>query len=101
MHLKILNPEMFLSKGKTGTKSGTETEGNAIQRLPHLGILPICRHQPPDMAVPRELLPAPDQYRCGYSQGTTGLSQGTPNAERGERLNDLKGLQPLKKKNIN
>ena len=23
----------------------TETEGKAIQRLPHLGINPICRHQ--------------------------------------------------------
>jgi hypothetical protein len=36
---------MFLSKGKTGSKSGTETEGKAIQRLPHLGIHSICRHQ--------------------------------------------------------
>jgi hypothetical protein len=33
-HLKIFNPELFLSKGKTGTKNGTETEEKAIQRLP-------------------------------------------------------------------
>jgi hypothetical protein len=26
-NLKIFNPEMFLSKGRTGTKNGTETEG--------------------------------------------------------------------------
>jgi hypothetical protein len=26
-HLKIVNPGMFLSKGKTGLKNGTETEG--------------------------------------------------------------------------
>jgi hypothetical protein len=36
-HLKIVNPEMFLSKGKTGTKKGTETEGRDIQSLSHLG----------------------------------------------------------------
>jgi len=29
----------ILRGGKTGTKSGTETEGKAIQRLPHLGDL--------------------------------------------------------------
>jgi len=27
------------------TKCGAETEGKAIQRLPHLGIHSICRHQ--------------------------------------------------------
>jgi hypothetical protein len=43
-HLKIFNIEMFLSKGKTGTKYGTETEGKAIQRPPHLWIHPICTH---------------------------------------------------------
>jgi hypothetical protein len=40
-HLKNINPEFLLSKGNAGTKSGTETEGKAIQRLPHLGIHPI------------------------------------------------------------
>ena len=41
-HLKNINPEFFLSKGNEGTKSGTETEGKAIQRLLHLGIHVIC-----------------------------------------------------------
>jgi hypothetical protein len=49
LHLltKNFNPEMFLSKGKTGTKSGTETEGKAFSDCPHLGIYPICKHQTP------------------------------------------------------
>ena len=38
------NPEFLLSKGNAGTKSGAETEGKAIQSLPHLGIHSICRH---------------------------------------------------------
>jgi hypothetical protein len=37
--------ELLLSKRNTGTKSGTETEVKAIQRLPHMGIHPICNHQ--------------------------------------------------------
>jgi hypothetical protein len=36
-HLKNTNPELFLSKGNAGTKSGAETEGKSMQRLPHLG----------------------------------------------------------------
>jgi hypothetical protein len=31
--------------GHTETKYGAETEGKAIQRLPHLGIHPIYSHQ--------------------------------------------------------
>jgi hypothetical protein len=31
--------------GNTDTKCGTETKGNAIQRLPHLRIHPIYKHQ--------------------------------------------------------
>jgi hypothetical protein len=33
-HLKVFNPEMFLSKGNTGTKNGAETVGRAIRELP-------------------------------------------------------------------
>jgi hypothetical protein len=44
-HLKNINSEFLLSKGNAGTKSGAETEGKATQRLTHLGIYPICRHQ--------------------------------------------------------
>ena len=37
-HLHNFNPELPLSKGNTGTKSGEE--GKAIQSLPHLGMDP-------------------------------------------------------------
>jgi hypothetical protein len=36
---------MFLSKGRTGTKNGAETEVWAIWGLSHLDIHPGCRHQ--------------------------------------------------------
>jgi hypothetical protein len=35
----------ILKGGNNETKYGAETEGMAIQRLPHLGIHPIYRHQ--------------------------------------------------------
>ena len=35
----------ILTGGNTETKHGAETEGKAIQRLPHLGIHPIGSHQ--------------------------------------------------------
>jgi hypothetical protein len=63
-----------------GDKKRTESEWKAIQRLPHLGIHPICKQQNPTlllmwrnacqefgMAVPLEVLSAPDQYGCRYS----------------------------------
>jgi hypothetical protein len=31
IHLKNFNPELFLSKGNTGTKIGAETGGKAMQ----------------------------------------------------------------------
>jgi hypothetical protein len=33
------------TRGDTETKCGAETEGKAIQRLPHLGIHPIYSYQ--------------------------------------------------------
>jgi len=45
IHLKVFTPTMFLSKGRTGTKNRAETEGRAIQGLPHLRIHHVCRHQ--------------------------------------------------------
>jgi hypothetical protein len=45
IHLKNINPELLLSKGNAGIKTGADTEGKAIERLPHLGIHPIYRHQ--------------------------------------------------------
>jgi len=44
-HLKNISPEFLLSKGNGETKSVAEMEGKAIQRLPHLGIHPICKQQ--------------------------------------------------------
>ena len=35
----------ILREANMETKCGAETEGKAIQRLPHLGILPIYSHQ--------------------------------------------------------
>jgi hypothetical protein len=35
----------ILMRGTTETKCGAKTEGKAIQRLPHLVIHPIYRHQ--------------------------------------------------------
>jgi hypothetical protein len=47
-----VNASVLLRRGNkiltgvnTETKYGTETEGKAIQRLPHLGIHPIYSHQ--------------------------------------------------------
>jgi hypothetical protein len=100
-HLQNFNLEFLLSKGK----SGTETEGKAIQKLPHLEIHPTCRHQTktllwmarsacwqePDTAVSWEVLPDPDQYIWGCSQPTIRLSTGTPMEKLGEGLKGLKG----------
>ena len=105
-HLKIFNPELFLSKGNAVTKNGAETEGTAIQRLLHLVIHSICRHQTqslllmersaywqePGITVPWEALPEPDQYRCRYPQPTIGLSMVTSIEELGEGLKELKGI---------
>ena len=44
-HIKIFDLELFLSKENAGTKTGEETEGKAIQRLPQHLIYPIHRHQ--------------------------------------------------------
>jgi hypothetical protein len=49
-HLKNFNPKLILFKGNTGTRIGAETEGKAIQRVPHVRIHPICRHQTKTLA---------------------------------------------------
>jgi hypothetical protein len=80
-NLQNFNPELLLSEGNTGTKSGGETEGK-------VGIYPTCRHQThtllqmprsacwqePDIVVSWEALPDSDQYRCGCLQPTIRLS---------------------------
>ena len=94
--------------------SGAETEGKVIQRLPHRRIHPICRHQTqtlwlmsrsaywqePDIAVPWEARPKPDQYRCGVSQPTIVLSTRTPRKELRKDWRSWKVLQPHRKNNI-
>ena len=83
-----------------------ETEGKAIQRLPHLGIHPINRHQTqtvlwmpksaywqePEIVVPWEALPEPDRYRGRPSKSTIGVSTGPPVEELEKRLKEMKGF---------
>ena len=104
-HLKNFNPELLLCKGNTWTKSGVETKGKTIQRLPHLRIHSICRHQTqtllliprsaswqePDIAVSWEAFLEPDKYRSGCLQSTIKLTTGTPMKELGEGLRESKG----------
>jgi hypothetical protein len=77
--------------GNTETKNGVETEGKAIQRLSHLGIHSIYRHQSqtllwmtrsacwhePNIAVFWKALPEPDKYRGRCSHPTIELSLGS------------------------
>ena len=44
-HIGEVEPVETIFRGNIGTKSGAETEGKAIQRLPYLGMHPICNHQ--------------------------------------------------------
>jgi hypothetical protein len=54
--------------------------------------------QEPDIAVPREFLPAPNQYRCIFLQLSTVLSSEIPKEELGEGLKELKGIATLYQK---
>ena len=108
-NLKIVNLEMFLSKGKTGTikwnidwrKGHPETapprDPSHLQTPNSTTITDIknaCWEEP-GMAITWEFLPAPDQYRYRYSQLTMWLSPGTPMEELGEGLKELKGIATL------
>ena len=90
-------------EGDTEKKCGAETEGKAIQRLPHLGIHPIycyqtqtllwmprsaCK-QDPDMAVYQEALPVPDIFRGGCSQPSFGWSTWSSMEELEKGLKEL------------
>jgi hypothetical protein len=104
-HHKNFNPEWFLSKENSGTKSRVESEGKAIQRPPHLVIHLICRHQTqilmliprstcwqePGIAIPWEALPKPDQYRCGYTDSQLLDWAWDPNVRVRERTEGAKG----------
>jgi hypothetical protein len=105
-HLKIFNPQMFLFKGKTGTKMEHRLKERPSQTPHYLGNHPICRQQIPTLllmprstywqesgvAVPWEVLPAFDQYRFRYSRPTIGRSLGTKLESPGEGLKELKGI---------
>ena len=73
-----------LSKGNTGTKSGTETEGKSIQRLPQLGIHPKCRHQTqillwmPRSASDRILIQLSPKRLCQILTNTDGDAHSQP-----------------------
>ena len=43
--IKNINLELLLFKGNIWTKSGAETEGKAIQRLPHLQNARVVRRE--------------------------------------------------------
>ena len=89
---KILTQNCSCWKEIQGQKSRAESEGKAIQRLPHMWIYPICSHQAqalllmptnacweePDIDVSWEALPNPYWYRCGCLQSTIRMSFGTP-----------------------
>jgi hypothetical protein len=101
----------ILTGGNMETECGTETEGKAIQRLPHLGLHPIYRYQTllqmprsacwqePDRAVSWEPLLEPGKYRGGCSQPTIGLSTGSPMEELEKGLKELKGFATHRKNN--
>jgi hypothetical protein len=96
----------ILMVGDTKKKCRAETEGKAIQRLPHLGIHPTYSHQTktllwmptsacrqePDIAVSWNALPVPDKYRARFSQPTIGLIIGSPMKELGEEPQKVKGF---------
>jgi hypothetical protein len=52
-HLKNINPEFLPSKGNAVTKNRAGTEGKVIQRMPHLGIHPICKQTQTLLLMPR------------------------------------------------
>jgi len=84
------NLELLLTKGNTGTLSRAETKGKAIQRLPHLGIHPLCSHytqilllmsrsacwQVPAMDIFWEALLEPYKYIWGCLELPIWLSMG-------------------------
>jgi hypothetical protein len=96
----------ILMEGNTKTKYEAETEGGAIQSLPHLGIHPIYRQQTqtllqvprstclekPDIDVSSEALPVPDKYRGRCSQPTIELCTGSPMEALEKGLKELKGF---------
>jgi hypothetical protein len=105
--------ENKINKQTTATKNqdfqalgGAESEGKAIQRLPHLGIHSIYNHQTqtllwmpksacwqePDISVPWEALPVPEKHRGGCSQPSNGLGTGFRMKELEKGPKERKGI---------
>jgi hypothetical protein len=98
-------------EGVTETKYGAETEERTIQRLSHLGIHPINKHQnqtllwmptrhcwqEPDIAISWVALTVPDKYRSECSQPSIGLSPDLPMKEPEKVPKELKGSEALQK----
>ena len=96
----------ILTGGNLETKCGAETEGKAIQRLPHLGIHPIYNeHRQTQLWIPRnscwqeadiagswEALPEPDIYGGRCLQPNIELIIGSPMEKLERRLKELKGF---------
>ena len=96
----------ILTGGNRETKCGAETEGKAIQRLSHLWIHSICRHQTqtillmsrspywqdPDITVSWEAMTEPEKYKGRCLQPTIGLRTGSPMEELEKWLRKLKGF---------
>jgi hypothetical protein len=94
----------ILTGGNMETKCGAETEGKAIQRLPHLGIHPIYSHQIGTILWMLEMLAdksliwlSPDKYRGRCSQPNIGLSAGSPMEKLEKGLKELRegGCSPV------
>jgi hypothetical protein len=63
-HLKIVNPELFLSEGNAETKDEVETEGKVTQRLPHIGSIPSADTNPGTVADAKKCLLTGACYSC-------------------------------------
>ena len=116
-HLKIFNPELFLSKGNAGTKSGAETEGKkGHPETAQTGDPPHLQTPNPDTIADVKMCL---QTGAWYSCSLRGLANiwlrqmqkltanhwtepGDPNGKDREGLKELKEIAtPQKNNNIN
>ena len=102
MHLKVFNPEMILSKEKTGKKKKRKKKQKLKERspdtvpprdqMPTLLLTPrsTCS-QEPGMTGPWEVLPSSDQYRVRYSKPTIGADLRNHNGRARGRTGGAEG----------
>jgi hypothetical protein len=108
-HLRVFNAEMFLSKGRNGTKNGEQTEGRVIchqgtatQWYPSCLQIPYqflhcCFGQEPGMAALSGVQPATEKCRCGCLEPTVRLNSGNPWGSWRMDWRSEGGLQPQRK----